>query len=87
VGSQVLVLRVKERVIPQVKLSLLQVNSGGTGATGNLTLERIDFIRWIDNYGRIEAHTTRFGGEFAGIPIVAQIGAPGSDPNYASNGY
>ncbi len=34
-------------------------------------------VRWVDNYGDFLVRRSRFGGEYAGIPIVHHFGKPG----------
>jgi hypothetical protein len=43
---------------------------------GQEGVDRVNSVRWIDNYGSVMADHTRFGGENGGIPIVWQHGAP-----------
>lgn len=38
--------------------------------------DRLGKVFWIDNYGSVFANGCRFGGEFAGIPIVRDNGDP-----------
>ena len=44
----------------------------------------VDRVRWIDNHGSFLAQKSRFGGEFAGIPIIHHFGLP--DTKYPKMG-
>lgn len=43
---------------------------------GTQGVDRVENVRWIDNYGSFKASDTRFGGEGGGMQIVAHLGAP-----------
>lgn len=36
-------------------------------------------VRWIDNYDQLLVNRSRFGGEYAGIPILHHFGKPASE--------
>lgn len=38
-------------------------------------VDRVNDVRWIDNYGAVNCDTVRFGGENAGMSILWQLGA------------
>ena len=43
---------------------------------GTQGVDRVENVRWIDNYGSFKATDSRFGGEGGGMQIVAHLGAP-----------
>jgi hypothetical protein len=45
-------------------------------AVGQEGVDRIDSVRWIDNYGSFTASHCRFGGEYGGMRIIDHLGAP-----------
>lgn len=43
---------------------------------GTEGVDRVNNVRWIDNYGSFTATHSRFGGEHGGMSILWQVGAP-----------
>jgi len=43
---------------------------------GQEGVDRVNNVRWVDNYGSFTATNCRFGGEGGGMPIVNHLGAP-----------
>lgn len=43
---------------------------------GTEGVDRINNVRWVDNYGSFTATHSRFGGEHGGMSILWQVGAP-----------
>lgn len=43
---------------------------------GRQGIDRVENVRWIDNYGSFEADHARFGGEDGGMSILWHMGAP-----------
>ncbi|MNV09081.1 Pectate lyase superfamily protein [compost metagenome] len=48
-------------------------------AIGQEGVDRVDSVRWIDNYGSFTASHCRFGGEYGGMRILDHLGAPNLD--------
>ena len=43
---------------------------------GTEGVDRVEYVRWVDNYGSVTATHSRFGGEYGGMSIVWHHGAP-----------
>ena len=55
-------------------------NSVGVPTMG-IGSERVQRVRWVDNWGHFRAYDTRFGGEDNGIPILYQYAGNSVDSN------
>ncbi|MEG1232547.1 MAG: hypothetical protein RSE18_01830 [Acinetobacter sp.] len=59
-----------DRAVIVNRYGVLQMNSVLGVPSMGVGTDRLDRVRWVDNYGRFQAHQTRFGGEDHGIPVV-----------------